>query len=174
MRPWFDSWAGKIPWRRDSYSLQYSWASPVKNLLAIQENWVWSLGWEDPLEESIATHSSILAWRTPMDRGAECGLADPSPTAGPLTISHLLAPAGYVRKGQLVKQGLQASHSALLPFAFISSSFCLQHTCDVWRHRSHLVTWGPKTHRWMEKQKPGLWSPVPTLSTLQWPQAAFL
>ena len=36
----------------------------VKNLPAIQEIWVWSLGWEDPLEKGMATHSSILAWRT--------------------------------------------------------------------------------------------------------------
>ena len=36
----------------------------------MQETWVKSLGWEDPLEEGMATHSSILAWRTPMDRGA--------------------------------------------------------------------------------------------------------
>ena len=42
----------------------------VKNLPAMQETWVRSLGWEDPLEEGIATHSSILAWRIPMDRGA--------------------------------------------------------------------------------------------------------
>ena len=35
----------------------------------MQETWVRSLGWEDPLEESMATHSSILAWRIPMDRG---------------------------------------------------------------------------------------------------------
>ena len=35
-----------------------------------QEMWVPSLGQEDPLEESMATHSSILAWRVPMDRGA--------------------------------------------------------------------------------------------------------
>ena len=35
------------------------------NLLAVQEIWVQSLGWEDPLEEAIATHSSILAWRIP-------------------------------------------------------------------------------------------------------------
>ena len=33
------------------------------------ETWVRSLGWEDPLEEVMATHSSILAWRIPMDRG---------------------------------------------------------------------------------------------------------
>ena len=37
----------------------------VKNLLAMQETWVQSLGWEDPLEEGMATLSSILAWRIP-------------------------------------------------------------------------------------------------------------
>ena len=42
----------------------------VKNLPAIQETWVRSLGREDPLEEGMATHSSLLAWRIPMDRGA--------------------------------------------------------------------------------------------------------
>ena len=42
----------------------------VKNPPAMQETWVRSLGWKDPLEEGIATHSSILAWRIPMDRGA--------------------------------------------------------------------------------------------------------
>ena len=42
----------------------------VKNLLAMQETWVQPLGWEDPLEEGTAIHSSILTWRIPMDRGA--------------------------------------------------------------------------------------------------------
>ena len=42
----------------------------VKNLPAIRETRVRSLGWEDPLEEGMATYSSILAWRIPMDRGA--------------------------------------------------------------------------------------------------------
>ena len=37
----------------------------VKNLPAMQENWVQSLGWEDPLEKGKATHSSILTWRIP-------------------------------------------------------------------------------------------------------------
>ena len=41
----------------------------VKNLPAMQETWVISLGWEDPQEENMATHSSILACRIPMDRG---------------------------------------------------------------------------------------------------------
>ena len=52
----------------------YTWASlvaqMVKNPPAIWESWVWSLGWENPLEEGTAIHSSILAWRITMDRGA--------------------------------------------------------------------------------------------------------
>ena len=51
------------------YLLQYSWVSLVaqlvKNLPAMQETSVRSLGWEDPLENGKATHSSTLAWRTP-------------------------------------------------------------------------------------------------------------
>ena len=45
-------------------------AQMVKNLPAVQETWVQPLGWEDPLEKGMATHSSFLAWRIPMDRGA--------------------------------------------------------------------------------------------------------
>ena len=45
-------------------------AQLVKNPPAMREAWVQSLGWEDPLEEGMATHSSILAWRIPMDKGA--------------------------------------------------------------------------------------------------------
>ena len=40
-------------------------AQTVKNLPAMQETWIQSLGWEDPLEEGIAIYSSILAWRIP-------------------------------------------------------------------------------------------------------------
>ena len=40
-------------------------AQLVKNLPAVQEIWVQSLGWEDPLEKGTAAHSSILAWRIP-------------------------------------------------------------------------------------------------------------
>ena len=42
-------------------------AQTVKNLPTMWETWVLSLGWHDPLEEVIATHSSILAMRIPMD-----------------------------------------------------------------------------------------------------------
>ena len=40
-------------------------AQMVKNLPAVQKTWFLSLGWEDPLEEEVATHFSILAWRIP-------------------------------------------------------------------------------------------------------------
>ena len=45
-------------------------AQMVKNLPALPETWIQSLCWEDALEEGMATHSSILVWRIPMDRGA--------------------------------------------------------------------------------------------------------
>ena len=88
----FDPWVGMIPWSRDGYSLQDSpwghkrigqdlvikqqwWqqlilmaslmAQMVKNLPAVQETWVWPLGWEDTLEKEMATCSSIPAWRIP-------------------------------------------------------------------------------------------------------------
>ena len=65
---------GRTPGEGAGYPLQYSWVSPVaqmvKNSPLMQETWVWSQGWEDPLEKGMATHSIILAWRIPMDRGA--------------------------------------------------------------------------------------------------------
>ena len=56
------------------YDSRDTWASlvaqAVKNLPAMWETWVRSQGWEDSLEEGMASHSSILAWRIPIDRGA--------------------------------------------------------------------------------------------------------
>ena len=53
------------------YLFQYSWASLVAQLVrnrpAMQETWVQSLGFEDPLDKGKATHSSILAWRIPKE-----------------------------------------------------------------------------------------------------------
>ena len=58
---------GRSPGEGTGYLLQYSWAplaaQMVKNPPAMWETWVRSLGWEDPLEEDMATHSSVLAWR---------------------------------------------------------------------------------------------------------------
>ena len=45
-------------------------AQVVKNPPAMRETWVQSLDWEDLLEEGMATHSTVLAWRITMDRGA--------------------------------------------------------------------------------------------------------
>ena len=58
-------------------------AQMVKNLPAMQETWMHSLGWEDPLEEEMATHSSVLAWRIP-------GMGDPGglPSMGLHRVRH--------------------------------------------------------------------------------------
>ena len=56
---------------------------PVKNLPAMWETWVRSLGWEDPLEKGKATHSSVLAWRIP-------GMGEPGglPSMGSHRVGH--------------------------------------------------------------------------------------
>ena len=60
---------GRSPGEGIGYPFQCSWASRVAQMVkhprAVQETWVRSLGWEDPLEKGKATHSSILAWRIP-------------------------------------------------------------------------------------------------------------
>ena len=63
--------SGRSPGEGIGYPLLCTWASLVaqlvKNLHTVRETWVRSLGWENPLEKGKATHSSILAWRIPMD-----------------------------------------------------------------------------------------------------------
>ena len=65
---------GRSPWEGIGYPLQYSWfslvAQMIKNPPVVWETWFQSLGWEDPLEEGMPRHSSILAWRIAVDRGA--------------------------------------------------------------------------------------------------------
>ena len=55
----------------------------VKNLPAMQETWVRSLGWDDPLEKGMATHSSVLAWRIP-----ETGEPGELPSMGSHRVGH--------------------------------------------------------------------------------------
>ena len=59
--------SGRSPGEGKDYPLQCSWASLVaqlvKNPTTMWETWVPSLGWENPLERGMATHSSVLAWR---------------------------------------------------------------------------------------------------------------
>ena len=61
--------SGRSPGEGNGNPLQYSWASLLARLVktppAMQEAWAQALGQEDPLEEEMATHSSILAWRIP-------------------------------------------------------------------------------------------------------------
>ena len=71
-------------------------AQTVKNPPAVLETCVQSLGWEDPLEEGMATHSSVLAWRTPWRRSlADCSpwgrkeLETPEHSAHVLGVSHV-------------------------------------------------------------------------------------
>ena len=72
------------------FPLQYSWASLVaqlvKNLPAVWETWVQSLGQEDPLDKEMVTHSSILAWRgfpdSSVGKESTCNAGDPSSIPG--------------------------------------------------------------------------------------------
>ena len=61
--------SGRSPGEGIGHPLQYSWDSPVaqmvKSLPVMRETWIWSLGWEDPLEEGMATYSSILPGESP-------------------------------------------------------------------------------------------------------------
>ena len=60
---------GRSPGEGIAYPIQFCWAplvsQLVKNLPAVQETWVRSLGWEDTLEKGTAIHSRILTWRIP-------------------------------------------------------------------------------------------------------------
>ena len=71
---WFDSWVGKIPWRRGRLPalvfLGFPGGSDSKESACNAGDLGSTLGWEGPLEEGMAAHPSILAWRIPMDRGA--------------------------------------------------------------------------------------------------------
>ena len=73
-RPPFNSWVRKFPWRRDGLPtpvfLGFPGCSDSKESTCNVGNLDLIPGWEDPLEKGMATHSSILAWRIPLDRGA--------------------------------------------------------------------------------------------------------
>ena len=71
----YSPWGHKEPDTTEQLTLSWPFgaslvAQLVNNPPAMQETCIRSLGWEDPLEEGMATHSSILAWKNPIDRGA--------------------------------------------------------------------------------------------------------
>ena len=72
----------KIPTIREQISASLV-AQMIKNPPATRETWVWSLDWEGPLEEGMATHSSILAWRIP--RGEDPGYSPWGPKESNMT-----------------------------------------------------------------------------------------
>ena len=84
----WETWVGKIPWRREQLSTLVFWPGEFQGLYSLwgckeldtieqlslsfpkyspakEESWIQSLGWEDPLEKGTATHFGILAWRIP-------------------------------------------------------------------------------------------------------------
>ena len=123
--------SGRSPGEGIGYPLQYSWVSLVaqlvKNLPAMWENWVQSLGWEDLLEEGMATHFTILAWRIPMDRiawWATVHVVTKSLTR--LSDFHF-----FTFSSMLVSTGFHSS-----PCLF-SQENCLH----SWMYKSHLMCW---------------------------------
>jgi len=75
----------------------------VENPPATWKTWVWSLGWEDPLEEGMATHSSILAWRIPMDGGAWQAIVN-GVTKSQIWLSDRLSTMKYNKKFKKMEQ----------------------------------------------------------------------
>ena len=113
--------SGSSPGEGIGYPLQYSWVSLeaqiVKNLPATQETWVWSLDWDDPLEEGMATHSSIFAWRIPMDRGA-WQVTGHVVTKSQTWLSDYAQVHGYVHNSFQQKSGFRLSCAQYLSVAY--------------------------------------------------------
>ena len=100
--------SGGSPREGIGYPLQYSWASLVtqlvKNLPSVWETWVQSLGWEDPLEKGMTTHSRILAWRIPWteEPGSlqSMGLQRVGQEWSTFTFSHSIDRIQFISKGK--------------------------------------------------------------------------
>ena len=117
-RPWFDPWVRRSTGEGIGHPLQYSWASLVallvKNLPAMQETWVRSLGWKDTLKEDMATHSSILAWRISMDIGAWRATVMGSQSHTRLSTAHRFVIALLPRSKCLLILWLQSPSAVIL------------------------------------------------------------
>ena len=66
--PWGAAW-NSFFFHPARFRVGFPGGSDSKEPTPVWETWIQSLGWEDPLQEGMAAHSSILAWRIPMDRG---------------------------------------------------------------------------------------------------------
>ena len=99
-------------------SLVAQWVKNLPEMLETQETWVWSLGWEDPLEDGMAVHSSILAWRIPWTE----------------------EPGGLQSIGlERVRHNWACTHGPEIKFlkvftkikVFFFKGFTMQHTCNM-------------------------------------------
>ena len=127
--------------------------------------WVPSLGWEDPLEEGMATHSSILAWRIPMDRGA-CWATVHGITKSPIWLSN----RAWAWTGAAVQaeQGPLFSELQMGPWVY-PLCFLLEPTSPLWdfaqerklRHTClHTLLWAPHS-----SFSPSPWSKTNAISS---------
>ena len=106
----------------------------VKNLPAMRETWIGSLGWEDPLEEGMATHSSIVAWRSPMDM--EAGRAT-VPWAGKESDMTWVTKRSTVQ--QHIKYRAFIDTLYQVEDIFLCCSFCIVSDCFWYQDKSNLV-----------------------------------
>ena len=123
---------GRSPGEGIGYPLQYSWTSlvaqMVKNPPPIWETWVQSLGWEDPLEKGMATHSSILAWRIPIDRAWQAAVHGVAKSQKQLsTVQYRLC---YLSRSFLITQ-YYLIHKLNLNHLFTSYSFTFFDNCFI-------------------------------------------
>ena len=93
--------------------LGFPGGSDVKNPPAVQETWVQSLGWEDPLEEGVATHSSTLAWRIPRteDPGRLQSTGSESDTAEQHSPAHPSPLKWYIFDSELLRMKFFKAYS---------------------------------------------------------------
>ena len=145
---------------------RHLWASPValvaKNLPEMQDIWIRSLGWEDPLEEGIATHFSILAWRIPWaeepGRLQSIGSQRARHNRSNLTYMHGLQPAlGLIdslgMKECRLKQKPKRMFYHLLPFITVGESTIfwsfLTSSWNSWSQKQTVVNLTRKTIYWL-------------------------
>ena len=111
---------------------------------ARRETWVWSLGWEDPLEKGMTTHSSILAWRIPVDRGAwraiVCGVTK--------SWTRLSDWAHVASLGNFNLKKLCCCFSCQLLWSVLAFVFCIYYWAEA------PILWPPDAKSWLTRKDP--------------------
>ena len=114
--------------------------SVLKNLPAMQEIWVRSLGWEDPLEGKMATHSSALTWR--MTLTEEPGRVQPEESQSWTWLEQLSNAWKFWSDSVLLHiQGLGKEHTALLSFSSFSAGWPLSSMSFWWKIPAVILHW---------------------------------